>query len=170
MTEPHRVGDLEIEEDLKFQEKEWKIQRAGWVVMLLILVLGLAGIFSTGPLSSTSVDDEEGALTVGFERFVRHGGPSTLTVDVTGDQATNNEVEIWLSQDYLDAVKVEHISPQPKETRGAGDRMIYVFTIDDPSSTLHASFSLRPQSIWSLKGEAGVTGGPTVTFGQISYP
>jgi hypothetical protein len=133
MAPPHRVGELEIAEDIRFQEREWKVERIGWVLLALIVLLALAGLFGTGPLSSASVDDADGALTVGYERFIRHDGRSTLTIDVTGDQASNGEIEIWLSQEYLDAFELQNVSPQPADVIGAGDRTIYVFTIDDPS-------------------------------------
>lgn len=170
MSSPHRVGDLEISESVQFQEREWKVQRIAWTLLALLVLLALAGLFGTGPLSSASVADADGALTVGYERFIRHDGRSTLSIDVTGDQASNNEIEVWLSNDYVDAFEVQNVTPQPADVISAGDRTIYVFAIDDPTSMLSVSFSLRPDDMGRVSGEAGVTGGPTVSFDQISYP
>lgn len=83
MSDAHRVGSLEIHEDLPFQEREWKIQRAAWVFMALVIVLALLGLFSTGPLSSAKEEAADGALTVGYERFIRHDGRTTITIEGT---------------------------------------------------------------------------------------
>ncbi|HEU4345558.1 MAG TPA: hypothetical protein VFU31_28750, partial [Candidatus Binatia bacterium] len=48
---------LEIEEDLRFQERAWVVQRVGWGVMLLVIVATAAGMFGEGALSSATVGD-----------------------------------------------------------------------------------------------------------------
>src|SRR5687767_5732095 len=45
MTE--RVGDLEIGQDLKYQKRQWTVQRAGWAIMCLLL-LAAAGASAAG--------------------------------------------------------------------------------------------------------------------------
>lgn len=170
MPGAERVGSLDVAQDLEFQERQWKVERVSWAIMLLIVLLALIGLFGTGPLSSASVADPDGDLSAGYERFVRQDGRSTLTFHVAGNQATGNEIEFWISQDYLDSVDVQSISPQPTEVRAAENRMIFVFAIDDPSTTLQASFRVEPQEMGRLSGEVGVADGPTVTFSQVSYP
>lgn len=170
MAGPKRVGSLEVAQDLAFQQRQWKAECIGWAFMLLIALLVLIGLFGNGPLSSASVEAPDGDLSAAYGRFARQEAPSTLTFQVVGSQATNNEIELWVSQDYLESVEVQRISPQPTEVRGGENRMIYVFAIDDPSATLQVTFSLEPQEMGRLSGEVGVAGGPTVTFNQISYP
>lgn len=170
MAGPERVGSLEVAQDLEFQQRQWKAERIGWAIMVLIALLALIGFFGNGPLSSASVEAPNGDLSAAYDRFVRQDARSTLRLQVAGSQATNKEIELWVSRDYLDDVEVQRISPQPTEVRGGENRMIYVFTIDDPSATLQVAFSLGPQEMGRLSGEVGVTDGPTVTFNQISYP
>lgn len=170
MTEPHRVGDLQIPEDVRFQEREWTAERIGWVVLAILVLLALAGLFGTGPLSSASVDDADGALTAGYERFVRHDGRTTLSIEVAGDLSSNGEIDVWLSRDYLDAFEIQTISPEPSDVISADDRVIYVFPVDDSISTLSVSFSLRPQEMGRISCDAGVRDGPSVSFDQISFP
>lgn len=170
MAGPERVGSLEVAQDFEFQQRQWKAERIGWAIMVLIALLALIGLFGNGPLSSASVEAPDGSLSTAYGRFVRQEAPSTLTFQVAGSQATNSEIELWVSQDYLESMEIQHISPQPTEVRGGENRMIYVFTIDDPSATLQVTFSLEPQEMGRLSGEVGVTDGPMVTFNQISYP
>jgi len=49
MAKPHReAGDLEVAENLAFQRRAWKVQRAGWVAMALLVGAALAGLFGGG--------------------------------------------------------------------------------------------------------------------------
>ena len=170
MVAPHRVGDLEIHENTRFQEWEWKVQRIAWVLLLLIVFLALAGLFGTGPLSSATVESDDDALSVGYERFIRHDGRTTVTIEVDGDQAPNGEIEVWLSQPYLEDFELQNVSPQPSDVISAGARTIYVFPVEDASSPLTVTFSLRPQGMGRIAGEAGLPDGPTVTFDHLSFP
>lgn len=171
MSSLHRVGDLELDEDMHVQRREWAVQRIGWAVMLLVVILGVVGLFGTGPISTGSTEAGDGALAAGYQRFIRHDGRTSLSFTVAGNLANeSNEIELWLPTSYLEAVEVQGISPQPAESKGAGDRTIFVFSVDDPSSSIDVEFSLRPRDMGRLHGEAGVTDGPTVRFDQISYP
>lgn len=165
-----RIGDFEIDQDLRFQDREWKIQRLGWVAILLLVVLALLGLFGTGPLSTATASDADGPLSVDYQRFIRHGGRTTLTIRVGNDYLAGNEVEVSLTDTYLDGVEVQQITPQPQEVRAGDGELIYVFAVEDMTQPFEVSFSLRPQHIGRLSGEASITDGPTVAFDQISYP
>lgn len=43
-----------VEEDLRLQRRVWRFERIGWVTLLIIVGLTLAGLFSKGPLSGMS--------------------------------------------------------------------------------------------------------------------
>lgn len=165
-----RIGDLELDQDLKFQQREWRIERIGWFAMLLIIVGALSGLSGTGPLSATTAGDPTGALAVDYQRFIRHDGRTTLTMQVSGDRVVEGQVEIWLASDYLSAVEIQRISPEPQEVRAEGERMVYVFAADGSAESIDLSFSLRPQHIGRLSGEIGLPGGPATSFTQLSYP
>ena len=166
----NRVGDLEIDQDMAFQERGWRLQRAAWVAMLLVIVAALLGLFGTGPLSAATAGDDDGPLAVEYQRFVRHDGRTTVTVFVGGGQAAGDQVEFAISADYLDGVEVMGISPEPEDVRVTGDRQVYVFAVEDPAQPIEVAFSLKPREMGRLSGEVGVPGGQTVTFDQFSYP
>lgn len=95
-----RVGDLEINQDLAFERRQWPVQRVGWGVGALIIVAALLGVFGSGPLSAATAGDEE-TLLVHFQRFVRHKGQGELVVKVGPNQASAGQVELWLTTEYL---------------------------------------------------------------------
>ncbi len=46
-----RIGDLELNENLRFQKRESKAPKAGSILFVLIIIAALAGLFGAGPLS-----------------------------------------------------------------------------------------------------------------------
>ena len=59
----------------------WALQRIGWAVMALVVLVGLVGLFGTGPLSRATAGEEEAPLFVEeYERFARFMLPTTLRV------------------------------------------------------------------------------------------
>lgn len=164
-----RIGDMELDQDLKFEERQWTRQRVGWVVMALIVVAALLGLFGTGPLSAASVGDET-TFAVDYQRFVRRQGQGELTVQVGPNQAREGEIALWLSTAYLGEIGVQGISPEPDEVRSAGDRRVYVFLVDDPAQPLEVSIGYIPQEMGRFPAEIGLVDGPEHAFTQISYP
>ncbi len=165
-----RIGSLEIDQNLRFQERSWTVQRLGWIGMMLLIVLALAGLFGTGPLSTATAGDPHGPISVDYQRFVRHDGRASLTIRVSSDQISGNEAEVWLDAAYVDSFQIQQITPQPDEVRSGEERLIYVFAVEDASQPFQVSFSLSPQHIGRVSGEAGIVGGPSESFDQLSYP
>ena len=40
--------DYPIREDMNYQLKVWRFERFGWYLLVLLMILGLAGLFSRG--------------------------------------------------------------------------------------------------------------------------
>ena len=43
-----------IQEDMRFQEKLWKLERVGWITLTLVVAITLLGVFGAGPLSQAT--------------------------------------------------------------------------------------------------------------------
>jgi hypothetical protein len=85
-----RIGDLEIQQDLNYQRREWRIQRLGWVVMRLVILAALLGLLGNGPLSKASVTATDGSLRLDYHRCWHYRNPMTLEIHAPGgatDQA-----------------------------------------------------------------------------------
>ncbi len=72
--------DYPIQEDMGFQEKLWKLERAGWVALSLVVAITLLGVFGAGPLSQTHAQTPGGDLDIRYQRFERNGAASQLQV------------------------------------------------------------------------------------------
>jgi hypothetical protein len=165
-TEP--VGDLERERDLLFQHREWTIQRGGWLVMMAIIIAALIGLLGGGPLSSATA--EAGPLQLQFSRFERRHAPTELEVTLTSSAVSQDQVEVWISTDYLAGAEITSIVPEPEEVSETEDQLVYRFSIDDQTQTPTILFALEYDDPGLTTGRMGVTDGPELTFWQFVYP
>jgi hypothetical protein len=163
------VGDLEINQDLRFQRRMWALQRIGWAVMALVVLVGLLGLFGTGPLSSATAGQEEGPLFVEeYERFVRFRIPTTLQVRL--DPLGTGEARLWLDREYLEGVQLQTVTPEPDSVEAGPDGFTYVFKVNDPNRPTSVTFHLQPETIGRLEGRVVLDGGEPVDFEQFVYP
>ncbi len=170
MTDSQRVGDLEIAQDLEYQKKAWIVQRVGWVLMALVVILALAGLFGPGPLSTTTVGDERAPVRLQYERFVRSRDPTELTIHIGANAAQGSEARIWLDREYLHKVQIRHITPDPERVEAGPDRLMYVFRLIGPNQPTAILFNVEPQEIGQLQGKFGVDQGAALSFTQFVYP
>lgn len=155
-----------IQEDMRFQEKLWKLERAGWVALTLIVVITLLGAFGAGPLSQTSAQTPGGDLDIQYQRFERNGAASQLLIKAKA----GSDGQVWLAIDgaLLKRFTVESIQPQPlaAEAFGNGTRLHFQ---PDAHGWTTAYFSLRPDGIGPAKSVVRL-GGQSVTLTQFIYP
>lgn len=170
MASLQRVGDLEIPQDMAFQEREWIAQRIGWIAMLVIVMVALTGLLGAGPLSQATAGDNERPLQIAFPRFAHVETPTELTIHLKAGAAMSNEARIWLSRAYLQDNEVRQVVPPPDRVEAGADRLIFVFQISDPAQEAAFTFFIEPQQIGAHSGNVGLDGGATVSFNQFVYP
>ena len=66
---------LELHQDPRFTRRIAAIQRAGWVVMGLVIAAALLGLFGAGPLSRATAEAADGTLRLEYDRFGRLSAP-----------------------------------------------------------------------------------------------
>lgn len=164
------ISGLEIDQDITFQEKEWKVQRVAWAVMALLVVLGLLGLFGQGWLSNGTAASEDDAIVVEYQRFLRLDGQGSLEVRVSPDLVRGETLELAVSTGLLDDVEIQAYSQEPTEVRNTGDGLILAFPVEQPGDTIGITISFIPQSMGRLTGTVGVVGGPEVELSQFVYP
>ena len=162
---PNKKRTLQIDEDIDFQRKEWRWQRAGIVLMFLVVIgalLGLTGI--GGPLSRAEAADPSGAVHLEYERFVRRGARATITLHLGG---SGGERRLWVTAPYFRNVVVESVAPIPRTVSVEQDRHVYTF--DASGSIVTVILHVEHTSVGRIEGEVGLAGGPSVRFSQWSF-
>jgi hypothetical protein len=122
-----RHGDLEIQEDLPFQQREWIAERVAWAVMALLVAAALLGDFGTGPLSRTTAGDEAGPMWLEYDRFVRLLAPAPLRVQLGPGAARDGMVRLWIDRRYIDSFELQQVTPQPDSMELGIERLIFTF-------------------------------------------
>ena len=170
MTTVPRYGDIEVEQDLDFQRRDWRAQRVGRIVMLAIVVAAMAGVFGDGPLSSASAHSSDGQLQVEYERIARHAASQPLRVHVGPHAPGDSVVDLWIDQEYMHGLIVRGISPEPVLTRAGDQRLIYRFNLASPSRAADVVFQVDAHKLWSRRGAIGLVNGDSVPLRQFVLP
>jgi hypothetical protein len=102
---------LDVNEHMRFQRQEWRVERIGWVCVWGFMAAGLAGLVGRGPISSTKV--ESGAVTLEYHRLTHITQPEELKLRLRpkGDGGA----ELLISGPFLHAVEITGITPEPSE-------------------------------------------------------
>jgi hypothetical protein len=155
---------LEIDEDIAFQQKEWIFQRIGLAALFLFVIAALMGLTGMGgPLSRGKAGDSNGPLQVEYERFVRRGSFSKVTLHVRG---ATGAIRFWVSAPYLEHVQVDSVVPAPDLESVETHRHIYVIRAGSPDVTV--TVNVKHEEAGRLTAEVGFVDGPSVRFTQFS--
>jgi hypothetical protein len=168
VSQLERLHSLEIDEDLVFERRQWVVQRAGWLVMLLILLAGLAGLLGSGPLNN--VQASTGALDVEFERVIRTFAPSEVRVRLAPGAAQDGEVALLLSQDFLDMVDVTQVVPEPSEMEATAAGTVLRFAVASPEQPAEVTFTIEPAEPGLARGHLGLLHGESLAIDQTIVP
>ncbi len=168
MARAVRIGDLEIDQDEKFQQRYWRIQRVAWAVLLCAVALGMAGFFGNGPISRGQV--QSGDLKVEYSRFARQMAGNTVRIMVPARAAKSGSLRLWLGREYLQRMDVQRVVPFPQAVEVSPDWIGYTFQISSQEGELTINFDLEPQEFGRLRGLVAVDGGPSAQFRQTVYP
>ena len=159
---------LQVREDMPFQRKQWFIQRCGWILVALFVLAGVLGVFGGGPLSRSV--KEEGGLRVEYERFLRAHAPTRLVIVADNGHAADGSLKLWLGQDLLRRVQIDHIMPAPRSAQAGGDGVLLTFLADKDAETARVDFFLQPRDMGRFEGTFGIVDGPRITISGFSFP
>lgn len=152
--------NLPIEEDIALHKKGWVIQRIGWGLMFLFLLLALLGLFGEGPLSRQKV--QSGDIQLTFERFGRFEHGMEMRVQSSGE----NIKTISLPQNYLKNFELTKIVPEASRQVASSGYIHYVF---DGTQNNIVTFYLNPVSRGKAQGQVKVNE-HAFSITQLIYP
>ncbi|MBA3659011.1 MAG: hypothetical protein H0W67_05380 [Gemmatimonadales bacterium] len=169
MSDVTRVGRLEIDQNLRAQNNDWRAQRVGWGIMVSLVIAGALGVFGRGPLSHATARSPRGDVSLEYERFARLGAPLKLKVTLASGSLPS-PVRLSISRQYLDRMMIERILPRPVRVRARGEMLDYAFELaGGRASRAEVVFEMQPSQAGVNHGTLGV-GGQVLTFRQLVYP
>jgi hypothetical protein len=157
-----KYGDLQIEEDMPFQEKTWKAERVAWVVMALIVLAAALGLISEGPLSKTRRGDPA-RLQVELQRFTHVDTPTRIRIK----RAADGPFSLQLPYSYLSRAEISNVVPEPNRVESSGGLVTYSFSAGRGVADVHFDLTFRQRGV----GKGYVQSGKDrVDFTQYVYP
>lgn len=157
--------------NIAFVEREWIASRIGVVAMVVIVVMALAGVFSVGPISWAAKSGPESGVTLRYEKLVRRGGPTDLQVFLPGALTDGSgAVSLWISDEYLELVRIEKVVPQPDKATSVSSGVLYDFAVAGEDRGVDVRISITPHSIGPQAGSLGLLDGERIDFQQFFYP
>jgi hypothetical protein len=169
MGEPKRVGKIQVEEDLQFLKREWRLQRVGWIAMALVLFAALLGAFGHGALSQARAGDPR-IFGAEYSRIIRHGSTDELTILVGPALQADSVVRIAISSAYLTEFQIEDVQPEPAAQHQSGEYTVFDFRRIDPRSPLRVRIKMRSDTYGSVSARMQLMGSNTLNIRQFIMP
>jgi len=167
MRENQHIEGLEIDQDMRFQQRMWVLQRLGWGVMACIIIAALLGLLGSGPLASRTLDSPQHGFRLEYQRFLRHRAPTRLLLQVKSNP--REEVQVWYDRALIEHFIVTQIVPVPIRVEANAGRLTYTFRIADQEEPFLITFFLEPGTFGSLLGHIGIEH-DSLYFQQFVYP
>lgn len=143
------------------KRREWRLERIGWGLLLVFLLLGALGIFGGGPLSGTTVvlESSEGArFVVAYEKWDRRNHVSTMTVMAEAPPGAKGDLVVALGPSIVPAWTIR--STHPAADGGLGpEGILYRFPVGSWSEPVHAGFEYVPQQAGRVHAELALAVG-----------
>ena len=136
------ANEVAVGEDLEFQRRWWKFERATWLFFGLIVVLDLLGVFGRGPVAKTHKATADGAMYLNYERVERFSTPSILTVHFGQNAVRDGAVELWVSDSVVKTLGNQRIIPQPAASQMTDGGILYTFSAE--TGPISVEFALQP--------------------------
>lgn len=156
----------DFKSELEFHRREWRVERVGWVLLAVFLILAVAGLFGSGPLSHVRSGSKDGG-SIEYERFVRHGSITALRVRPAATLG-HGAMRIEIAASYLRAFRIERIDPEPSSVVVSGERLVYEFAAAPAGAQI--SFHLHPEELGSHAAQVVIDAAEPLTIRQFTYP
>ena len=122
---------------MDYQRKFWRIQRLGWVVLVLLLVATALGLLGSGGPLHNEILGAGGSFRVEHPRVQRLSSEFTARFEHAGADS----LSIFLPARFFENHRVESWTPEPASAAAEGDEIR--FTFEGEKAILRA----QPQSV-----------------------
>lgn len=159
---------LQIDQNERFQRREWRFERIGWGILGVFVLAGLVGLLGTGPLSWAAARSEQGLVTVEYQRIAHHEADDSVSLVFAADAAEEGTISVELTGSWVAGVDMQGISPQPVEERAVPGGVVFDIAVERPGPT-SVLIGFRAQEYGTLEATVAVRG-DTTSFTQLVLP
>ncbi len=149
-----------LEDNIALHERGWKIQRIGWVLIFVFMILALLGVFGDGPLSKRKV--QVGNTVIKFDQFLRYEHETQLKLESENE----NIATVSIPLAYLNKLKLTEVIPEPEKQIASNGYINFIFRGEENHSL---TFFLDPNKPGKVEGDIKVNS-YTIPLKQTIYP
>lgn len=160
--------ELQTESQLRFQRREWKVQKVGTIVLVAFILAALIGLLGAGPLATATRSSTNSLVSVEVDRITRLKTENSMTLTFAPEVVENGTITLELTGPWASGIDLQRITPEPSEQKSIPGGLAMIFQAD-PSSETEVTLSIAGQEYLLLTGQATVNG-ETVTFNQFVLP
>ncbi|HEX6962716.1 MAG TPA: hypothetical protein VF175_12665 [Lacipirellula sp.] len=161
---------LDLDQDLRFQRREWRLQRVGWFLWIALIAAGLAGAVGPGPISSQRLSTSDGRLAVEYERFVHRHYPTELRLSIEPEDEQDKSLRVRISQTLLDRIKIARIHPEPVLSELTADGVWFEFGRQPGAERVTVVWHIEHDKIGRGAGQLQLAGSQPLSIPFFVYP
>ncbi|MBV8674698.1 MAG: hypothetical protein JOZ33_14800 [Acidobacteriaceae bacterium] len=161
-------NEIAVGEDLDFQRKWWKFERAAWAVLVSILIIDLAGGLGRGPLAKAKERSPDGSIQIEYERLQRMGSPSIVTITFQPSVVKTGTVTLFVTNSLVKKLGAQRVIPEPQSTVVGNGGLTYNFPVTGMPGSIE--FDLQPTSIGLHHLLVQVAGAAPVRLNIFVFP
>jgi hypothetical protein len=165
-----RAGEIDVGMSEEFEQRWWRIEKIGWGVMLVFVLLGLSGLFGRGPLSRTTAEAPDGSASVKYERYAHNHTPSEVAVTLRRAALQPPHATVWLSRELTDGMPVSRVIPEPVSAAPRADGTLYTFDVPTATDSATVHFVIEPGTPFRKHGQVRAGTGAPAELSIFVYP
>lgn len=165
---PKVNNEVAVGEDIEFQRRWWRFERAVWILFTVLVLLDLSGAFGRGPLAKARIRSQDGAMDVHYERIERFSTPSILNVEFGPNAIHDGKVQLWVNEGTIKKLGTQRVVPQPVSSLIGDDGVLYTFDATKPPASIQ--FALQPSAPGIFPLELRVPGSQMLTMRIVVMP
>lgn len=168
MRQGKHENGLQIYDDWEFQRRSWRVQRIGWVLMVLFILAGLMGLLGSGWLGHTTIATADRALQLEYDRFLRLHSPSRVKIRAIAP--TPQELQIRIERQYLEGLQVARMMPEPDRVEIEPENYAYYFLTSSANRPVTIALEIEPERVGWLDGKISLATDRGLQLRQWVYP
>ncbi|MEW5848631.1 MAG: hypothetical protein AB2A00_07440 [Myxococcota bacterium] len=163
-------GGLQLDESLLQEQREWRIQHVGWVLMGLVILAALVGLFGRGPVGQAVTGGPASPARMELNRLERKESKSRITIRLTPAAVRDGVATFWLDRQFLEGIDVMAMTPEPERVELMADRILYRFPTAGLSGVTSVVVDYRANKMGLRHGRIGVDLDEGDAFWQLVLP
>lgn len=144
-----------------FLRRQWVVQRIGWALMLLIILLTIAGVFGTSPFAAKTQTRDVGdaRYEVEYPRFTRYQLLDRMHVRVHAPSATGEELRLAFSTEWTESNSIRGTTPESDGGGVGADGGVYTYAVDDWSAPISIAVEYETRKAFRSPGTLTIAAG-----------